>query len=158
MRNLMRKRILVPVVALAAIAVAGIAVAYFTASGTGSGTASVGAASGITITDVSFDSTLYPGGETVVRFTINNSSADTAVTVDQVVADTDRGTNGITGLPIGCTESDFTFAAVSVNASIPASGSTSSTGTLRFADSGRNQDACQAALPVLHLKVDNSGI
>jgi hypothetical protein len=158
MRKLMRKRILVPVVAIAAIAVAGIAVAYFTASGTGSGTATVGAAAGVTITGVTLPDTLYPGGSTSVRFTIDNASSDTAVQVDQVVADTRYGSTGVDGLPVGCDASDFTFAAVSVNTSIPASRSTTGSGTLRFADNGRNQDACQGASPVLHLKVDNSGI
>lgn len=158
MQKLMRKRILVPVVALAAIAVAGIAVAYFTASGTGSGTASVGTAAGVTIDSVSFDNTLYPGGSTTVRFTVTNVSADTAVTVDKVVADTRYGSTGVDGLPSGCEASDFTFGEVTVNASIPASGSTNATGTLSLADSSSNQDACQGAAPVLHLKVDNSGI
>jgi hypothetical protein len=158
MRKLMRKRIFVPVAAIAAIAVAGIAVAYFTASGTGSGTASVGAAAGVTIDNVTFDSALYPGGSTTVRYTISNPSADTAVQVSKVVADTRYGTTGVDGLPVGCDASDFTFADVTVNASIPANRSADSTGTLRFADNGRNQDACQGASPVLHLKVDNSGI
>jgi hypothetical protein len=158
MRKLMRKRVLVPVAAIAAIAVAGIAVAYFTASGSGSGTATVGASAGVTITNVSFDSTLYPGSSTSVRFTISNPSADTAAQVDKVVPDTRYGTTGVDGLPAGCDASDFTFGDVSVNASIPANGSTSATGSLRFADNGRNQDACQSASPVLHLKVDNSGI
>jgi hypothetical protein len=158
MRKLMRKRILVPVVALAALAVAGIAVAYFTASGTGSGTASVGTVSDVTITGVSFDATLYPGGSTPVRFTIGNSSANTAVSVDKVVADTRYGTTGVDGLPRGCDATDFTFGDVTVNASIPANGSTTGSGTLSMANSSANQDACQGAAPVLHLKVDNSGI
>ncbi len=158
MRKLMRKRILVPVAAIAALAVAGIAVAYFTASGTGSGTATVGSAAGVTITDVTFDNTLYPGGGTTVRFTINNSSSDTAVTVDKVVADTAYGTTGVDGLPAGCDAADFTFGDVTVNTEIAADGSTSSTGTLSMANSSANQDACQGASPVLHLKVDNSGI
>jgi hypothetical protein len=157
MRKLMRKRILVPVVAIAALAVAGIAIAYFTASGTGSGTASVGAGSGVTIDNVSFDSALYPGGSTTVRFTISNPSADTAVSVDKVVADTSYGTTGVDGLPRGCSAADFTFADASVGRSVPASGSVNGSGTLSFADNG-NQDACQGASPVLHLKVDNSGI
>jgi len=158
MRKLMRKRILVPVVAIAALAVAGVAVAYFTASGTGSGTASVGTAAGVTITGVSFDSTLYPGGSTTVRFTVNNSSSDTAVQVDKVVADTSTYTNGISGLPRGCDPADFSFGDVSVSTSIAASSSTDATGTLRLANTNANQDACQGAAPVLHLKVDNSGI
>ncbi len=158
MRKLMRKRILVPVAAIAALAVAGIAVAYFTASGTGSGTASVGTAAGVTITGVTFDEALYPGDSTTVRFTINNSSADTAVTVDKVVADTSYGTTGVDGLPARCDASDFTFGDVTVNQSISANGSTTATGTLSMANSSANQDACQGAAPVLHLKVDNSGI
>jgi hypothetical protein len=158
MRKLLRKRILVPVVAIAAFAVAGIAVAYFTASGTGSGTASVGTAAGVTIGRVTFDNALYPGTSTPVRFTITNSSSDTAVQVDKVVADTAFGATGVDGLPRGCDAADFSFADVSVSASVPAGGSTSAGGTLRFAESGSNQDACQNAAPVLHLKVDNSGI
>jgi hypothetical protein len=157
MRKLMRKRILVPVAVIAALAVAGIAVAYFTASGTGSGRATVGSAAGVSIDNVTFDSTLYPGGSTTVRFTITNSSADTAVSVDKVVADTTYGTTGVDGLPRGCSAADFTFADVSVGRSIPASGSVDATGTLRFADNG-NQDLCQGSAPDLYLKVDNSGI
>jgi hypothetical protein len=158
MQKLMRKRILVPVVAIAAIAVAGIAVAFFTASGTGSGTATVGSAAGVTIDNVTFDNTLYPGGSTVVRFAVTNASRDTAVQVDKVVADTGAGTNGITGLPVGCDEADFSFGDVTVNASIAAGRSTDATGTLRLANTSSNQDACQGAAPVLHLKVDNSGL
>jgi hypothetical protein len=158
MRKLLRKRILVPVAAIAALAVAGIAVAYFTASGSGSGSATVGSAAGVTIDNVSFDSTLYPGGSTTVRFTITNTSSSTAVSVDKVVADTRYGTTGVDGLDPSCDASAFTFADVTVGRSIPASGSVNATGTLRFADNGRNQDACQANSPNLHLKVDNSGI
>ncbi len=158
MRKLMRKRILVPVAAIAALALAGIAFAYFTASGTGSGTASVGTDSGVAIGSVSFDSTLYPGGSTNVRYTITNSSSNTPAQVGKVVADTSAGTNGITGLPVGCSASDFSFGDVTVNAEIPAGRSVSGSGTLSFADTGANQDACKGASPVLHLKVDNSGI
>lgn len=158
MRKLMRKRILVPLAAIAALALAGVAYAYFTASGTGSGTASVGADSGVTISSVSFDSTLYPGGATNVRYTIANSSSNTPAQVGKVVADTSVGTNGITGLPVGCNASDFSFGDVTVDTEIPAGGSYNGSGTLRFADSGVNQDACKGASPVLHLKVDDSGI
>jgi hypothetical protein len=158
MQKVLRKRILVPVVAIVALAVAGIAVAYFTASGTGSGTATVGSAAGVTIDSVSFDSTLYPGGSTTVRFTITNASSNTDVQVDKVVADTSQGTNGITGLARGCDPADFSFGDVTVASSISANGSKNASGTLSLANSTANQDACQGASPVLHLKVDNSGI
>lgn len=158
MRKLMRKRILVPVAAIAALAVAGIAVAYFTASGTGSGTASVGSAAGVTITGVTIDDALYPGGASTVRFTIRNGSSNTAVSVDKVVADTSAGTNGITDLPVGCDAADFTFDDVTVGRSIAADGSVDATGTLHMADTSANQNACQGATLTLNLKVDNSSI
>jgi hypothetical protein len=80
------------------------------------------------------------------------------VQVGKVIADTRAGTNGITRLPDGCSASDFSFGDVDVSASIPAGRSVDETGTLRFADSGSNQDACQGAAPVLNLVVDNGGI
>jgi len=158
MQKLMRKRILVPVVTLVALAVAGIAVAFFTASGTGSGTASVGTDAGVTITDVTIADALYPGGSSTVRFTINNASSDTAVKVDKVVADTAFGTTGVDGLARGCAPADFTFDAVTVDTEIAADDSYAASGTLNMANSASNQDACQGESPVLHLVVDNSGI
>ena len=156
MRKLKRKRILVPVVAIAMIAVAGIAVAFFTASGSGSGTASVGRDAGVTITDVTFGGALYPGTSTSVSFTVRNASSSTSVQVGKVVADTLAGTNGITGLTGGCAAADFSFADVTVGETIAADGSTTGSGTLRMAETGANQDACQGQSPVLNLKVDNS--
>lgn len=159
MRKLLRKRILVPVVALAALALAGIAFAYFTSSGTGSGRATVGTDANVAISIDSFDSTLYPGGSTVVRFTITNNSANTPVQVGKVVADTSYGTTGVDGLPDGCNAADFTFADVPVNTEILAGASVRGTGTLSMADpSNENQDLCKNTTPTLHLKVDNTGL
>jgi hypothetical protein len=150
MRKLMRKRILVPVAAIAALALAGIAIAYFTASGTGSGTATVGADAGVSITDVTVDDTLYPGGSSTVRFTVNNLSADSSVRVGKVVTDSIRTSDA------GCDAADFSFGDVTLDESIPASGSTSSSGTLSMENTSANQDACQNARVDLNLKVDNS--
>lgn len=151
MRKLSRKRILVPVVAVVALAVAGIAVAFFTASGTGRGTATVGTAGGVTITDVSFGGALYPGQSTTVSFRVNNTGTDTAVRVGTV-----RST-GIT-TPDGCAAADFTFTGDAIDAEIPAGGSVNGTGTLRMAESGANQDACQGGSVDVDLSVDNSGL
>lgn len=153
MRKLMRKRILVSVATIAVLATAGVALAYFTSSGTGTGTATVGTVADVTIDPVTIADTLYPGGSSSVEFTINNSS-DTAVQVDKVVADSPA----ITGLPAGCEVADFTFDDVSVAATIPAGGSVDGSGTLAMANTNVSQDACQGESPVLHLKVDNSGI
>lgn len=150
-----RKRTRTIVVGLvAALVVAGGAIAYWTTSGTGSGTASVGTDSGVTFGGIAFASTLYPGSSTNVTFSITNTSANTPVQIGQVVADTAAGTNGITGLPVGCSAADFSFANLTVNQSIPASGTIGPlTGVLSFANTASNQDACKNAAPVLHLKV-----
>ena len=141
---------------VAAIVVAGAAIAFWTSTGTGQGTATVGTSSGLPISAVTFGNTLYPGGKTPVSFTITNSSANTAITVNQVAADTSFGTNGITGLPGGCNPADFSFPNYAVNQSIPASGTLNVTiptaGGLAFANTAVNQDACKGAAPVLHLK------
>jgi hypothetical protein len=57
-----------------ALAVAGGAIAYFTASGSGTGTATVGANSALTIHGTS-GSALYPGTSSTVSFTVDNPSA-----------------------------------------------------------------------------------
>jgi len=143
---------------MASMLVAGVAFAFWTANGTGHADATVGTDSGVTIT-ASTVGNLYPGHSVEVDFTITNSSANTKVKIDNLVADTSGGnTNGISGLPAGCSASDFHFAGVSVNTEIAESGHYDGTGTLSFDDSGSNQDACKNATPVLHLKVDNSGI
>ncbi len=149
MRNLMRKRILVPVVAIAALALAGIAIAYFTASGTGSGTATVGRDAGVTIENVAIADTLYPGSTSEVRFDVRNLSSSTDVRVGSVVVDEIRTSDA------GCDPADFSFDAVSVG-TVAASGTVARTGSLRMANTAVNQDACQDATITLNLKVDNS--
>jgi len=158
----LRLRHKVLLVVVAGVAVGGLATAafaYWTASGTGSGTASVGTDSGVAIQNVAFSGSLYPGGAVTVTFDIHNGSANAPVKVGNVVADEGAGTHGITGLTGGCLATDFTFDPVTVNAEIAAGATqTSVTGTLHMADTGINQDACKTETPVLHLTTDNSGI
>lgn len=155
-----KKRALIALAVVGVLAVTGAALAYFTSSGSGSGSASVGSDAGVTIDPVTFDDTLYPGGSTTVHFTVNNSSTTSSAKVGQVVADTSGGnTNGISGLPAGCSASDFTYTpGTALNTSIDPSDSVDGTGTLAMADSTSNQDACKGASPTLHLKVDNSAL
>ena len=154
MHHLKNKKVLVPLVAIFAMLLTGAAVAFWTTSGGGSSTASVGTDAGVTITPITYSNSLFPGGSATVSFTVNNSSTTTAVTVASVVADTSAGTNGITGLPVGCAAADFHFANVAVGASIAASGTYAGTGTLSLDNTAVNQDACKGASPVLHLKVN----
>jgi hypothetical protein len=57
-----------------ALAVTGIAFAYFSASGSGTGTAAVGTSSALTI-HAAVAGTLYPGASSAVTFTVDNPSS-----------------------------------------------------------------------------------
>lgn len=146
------KRAVGTIVVILALLGATAAYAYFTSQGTGSGTAAVGTDAGVAITDVAFAGTLYPGASVPVSFTVRNNSTDTPAKVGKVVATT------ISGLPAGCSAADFSFADVTLNAEIAASGSTTGAGALRMANTAVNQDACKNAAPVLNLTVSNATI
>jgi hypothetical protein len=138
-----------------AIAISAIgAFAYWTASGTGQGTAAVGTDSGVTIVVTDTGAPLYPGGNATITFHVHNSSTTSSVQVGKVVKD-----GAVTGLPVGCSAADFTFADVTLNETVAANTDGSDhTGTLAMANTPSNQDACKNAAPVLHLKTDNTGL
>jgi hypothetical protein len=73
MRILRSKRGRVALAVVALLATAGGALAYFTTSGSGTGPATVGASSALTIHGTSA-STLYPGTSSTVSFTVDNPS------------------------------------------------------------------------------------
>ena len=91
------------------------AYAYWTASGTGSGTATVGTDSGVRIVVDNIGAALYPGGSATVTFHVHNDSTTTAVTVAKVVQD-----GPVTDLPVGCLAADFSFGDVTLNESVAA--------------------------------------
>src|SRR5437660_564102 len=72
MPRMTRKR-LVSLCAVGALVVAGAAIAYFTASGSGTGTGSVGTSSALTLHG-STGGAVYPGASTTVSFTADNPS------------------------------------------------------------------------------------
>ena len=148
-----RQWTLVAVAAVVAALAAFGAYAYWTASGTGTGTASVGTDSGVTIVVTDTGAALYPGGSATVTFHVHNNSSS-AVMVGKVVQD-----GPVTGLPGGCSAGDFSFGDVTLNESVPGSGDGADhTGTLSMANTGSNQDACKNSSPVLHLITDNSSL
>jgi hypothetical protein len=151
-RNAKKRWLLLGVVTVIAGMAAFGAYAYWTANGTGQGTAHVGADSGVTIVVTDTGDDLYPGGSSDVTFHIQNDSATTSVRVVRVEQD-----GPVTGLPVGCSAADFTFADVVLNEDVPAaSDGVDHTGTLAMDDSSANQDACKNANPVLHLRTNNS--
>jgi hypothetical protein len=167
-RSRKRTWVLLGVVAVAAAMAAVGAYAYWTAEGTGSGSATVGTDNGVTITEVTFSGLLYPGGEVDVSFKVNNLSPNTSVNVHKVITDMAMGTNGITLMSAaGCDADWFTYSGATLAASpgvvIAASGTHTVTagngGTLSMSNEATtNQDACKDATFTLNLETDNSDI
>jgi hypothetical protein len=122
------------VAAVAALASVG-AYAYFTAAGSGTGSASVGSSDAIELSSPLVGD-LYPDGADVpVTVTISNaggSGAQFVDTVSGVVAD-----NG------ACLGSWFEVDPIAYQDTIAAGGSDTAGTNVRMNDSGTNQDACQ---------------
>lgn len=129
----MRKRVLVLGI-VASLAIAGAAFAYFTNSGSGTGSATVGTSDAITLASDSVGP-LYPGGAdapVTVDITNPGSGAQYVGTVSGSVAD-----NG------GCLGSWFEVDAAPYAASLAAGASDSAETLVRMIDSGTNQDVCK---------------
>lgn len=147
LRMLKRKRWIAALGALAVLAIAGTAVAFFTAGGNGTGSATVGTvSSNIAISgDVASGSYLFPGGEPVtVPITVTNNGTTAVhvgtVTLTKVVA---SGTE----TAAQCDVSAFTMDPVSIDQTVSPNGgkSTVVNGSVKMADTKSNQDACQGA-------------
>ncbi len=142
-----RRFIPVAVALIAILAISGAAYAYWTSSGTGSGTGST--ADGVTsLTASSPDlDAMYPGDtDQDIVITVHNPTSQTVyVTSVAVTVTTDKD---------GCTAADFTLtgAPVAVGAEIGAGADLVLTGvpTIKFFDDPvRNQDVCQNAAVTL---------
>jgi hypothetical protein len=118
------------VVAFAAVG----AYAYFTAGGSGTGSATVGSASTIALSSAPVG-TLLPGGADVpVTVTIHNpgSSAQHVGTVSGTVADN-----------TGCLGAWFAVDSVNANVTVAAGDDETADTNVRMIDTGTNQNACQ---------------
>jgi hypothetical protein len=145
-KHLTKKRVILLAVVVAAVGAGTTAFAYFTTTGQGTGSASVGSSSAVTLHGSTVD-TVYPGTSTEVDFTVDNPSSGqqyvATIHLDSVTTDVAHNT---------CNLSDFTMPDVTVNQNF-ASGNgqvVTASGTLTMADNG-NQDACQGAPLTLHL-------
>jgi hypothetical protein len=144
--------------AVLAIAITGVVYAYWTAGGSGTGSATVGTSSDVTVTQSTVLTPMYPGDSAqTLSGTFDNPNSGpvfvTTVTVS-IGSVTKAG-----GAPAGtCDASDFTLAnaTATVNAEIAAGNGVGSwTGpTIRFNDkAGTNQDACQGATVALSYSI-----
>ena len=129
------------------IATAGAAYAYWTTTGSGTGSATTKASNGVIVLHASFASNaLAPGLSTPVSFTADNGGASNLYvgTVHSVVSTSDAL----------CLPADFTIADVVENQVIAAGASGAALtngGSISFANSGVSQDACKSATITLTL-------
>jgi hypothetical protein len=148
-----KKRVLLAVSAIGVLAVAAVAYAYFTSTGSGTATATVGSGSAVTIKGT-VASTLYPGSNSTVNFTVDNPSSAAqrvgTITLASIAVDAGHSTCSkvITG-----GNPDFAMPAVAVNKVFPqgTNQTVTQTGTLTMNDTGVSQDACQGATLTLNL-------
>ena len=157
-----RRRIaVVSATAVAVLGVAGVAFAYFTASGSGTGNATVGSTGTWLVTQDSTTGTIYPGsGNSVITFNVKNtgtgdqqySTATTAVNAD--------GSGNITQSGVGvsgCKASWFSPSITSdpgINTNVAGGASVKVQVTVTMpTDSADNQNACQGKLPDVNLTI-----
>ena len=150
MIRIKHKKLAVLGAALAVVAIAGAAFAYFTNNGTGAGTASVGTSSTIELSSPLVGD-LYPDGPDVaVTVTIHNPGAGSqhVGTVSGVVNTNNNGTPAVPG--DDCLGSWFQVDPVIYNATLTADDNAAG-GTdedtadtvVRMVDNGASQDACK---------------
>jgi hypothetical protein len=142
-----KKRVFVALATVATIAAVGAAIAYFTTNGSGTGSASVGSSSAVTIHGTAA-AALYPGSSATVNLTVDNPSSGS-----QRVNTIQLGSVTTDEAHSGCVTSDFTMPSVTVNQTFPTGNgqAVTATGTLTMANTVLNQDACQGAPLTLHL-------
>jgi hypothetical protein len=153
MNRVTGKRALIALGSTCALVIAGVAIAYFTTTGSGTGTATVGSSSAVTL-HATVSSTLYPGASSPVNFTVDNPSSGSqrVGSISLASVSVDAGHSSCSTVTTGGNP-DFAMPAVAVNKTFaPGNGlSVTPTGTLTMNDTGVNQDACQGATLTLHL-------
>jgi hypothetical protein len=143
MSRLLHNKKITVLAVIGLLVAAGGAYAFWTQVGSGSGTATTGTSTALTIAQTSTVTALSPGAAAqALSGTITNPATGT-VHVTSVTA-----TLSATGLPTGCTTSDYliTNPVATVNADVAAGASTTWSGpTLKMVDTGVNQDLCKNA-------------
>jgi len=143
-KALIKKRTAVILGAVAVLAVAGIAIAYWTTTGSGNGSGAVAASNGTLALHGTITEELTPGGSSAVSYSADNSgSSSLQVGTVHAVVSIDKS-----HAEAGCEASDFTIADTAENQVIAAKGSgvaLAHGGSISMADTAVNQDACKGA-------------
>lgn len=136
--------------AVVAMAVGGLALAYWTTTGSGTGSATNATSNGTIVLHASFAAGLTPGASEPVSYTADNTNSS-SLQVGTVTAVTSIDSTHATA---GCLAADFTVPPAVENQTIPTttSGVALTNGsTITFADTAVNQDACKGATVTLTL-------
>lgn len=153
MRKTTKRVITAAVVTAVLLGGGGIAYAYWTAGGTGTGTAATGTVAGsITVQQTSTVTNLRPGG-TAQALSGNFDNSDTSPIYVSTVSVTISSITGGAVAPLdldGCVAGDYTIAGspMTVNAQVPAGlaqGAWSGATIVFNNKAGENQDACKGA-------------
>lgn len=148
MSRLSRHRRLVTVSAVAVLVTAGAAFAYWTTTGSGTGSSAAGHVDAVSIIQVGTLTAMYPGDSAqTLHGTIENPNPG-PVHIGTITASISSVVKA-PGAPAGtCAASDFTLAnaVATVNAEALADDTTTWTGpTIKFNDKVTSQDACKDA-------------
>jgi hypothetical protein len=151
-RFIVGKRALILAV-LVTLALAGVAVAFFTSTGSGTGAATIGSLVKVTLHG-NVASSLYPSTSSTVTFTVDNPSpgAELVNTIHLAGITPDAGHSGCSTVITGGNP-DFTMPDVVANQSFPSGNgqAVTATGTLTMNETGVSQNACQGATLTLEL-------
>jgi hypothetical protein len=139
-----KRRWLIAAVLLVTLSIAAVAgYAYWTAGGSGSGTAATGTTSPLTVKQTTTVSALYPGGPAQALSGNFDNPNEFGVHVSQV-------SGSISAVsPVGCAASNFQLSGspVTVDATVPSGNNEGSWAgmSIRLLDTGANQDVCKNA-------------
>lgn len=148
MRRLKNKRAMVAIGVVLSVVVAGVAVAFWTGAGSGSGTGTVDSGGTITLTGAVAPG-IAPGLNKAVSFTASNPNTSAVM-----VGNVHLVSVAVDAAHAACVVGDFTMADVVENQSIAAGATNTAlatSGSLVFANTASNQDACKSATLTLTL-------
>ncbi len=154
MKRNTKKRVIAGLAALGVLGIAAGAYAYFTTTGSGTATATVGTSSAVTLKGT-VTGNLYPGSSSPVTLTVDNPSSGKqrvgTISLEKITPDAGHASCSVT---ITGGNPDFTMADVVVNKTYGSGNgqAVTPTGTLTMNDTGISQDACQGATLTLTLK------
>ena len=158
-----KKRVLTALGILSVLAIASVALAYWTTSGSGSGTATAGTDVGVTVDGNPADG-ITPGGSVAVTSVIHNANNQPQYVKSLTVTISVSNAYNATSNPTGCKAADFTYKADAddgtsnpasnphtsdVSTDIAANGTKSVAGQVYMADTSSNQDGCKNATVTL---------